>query len=489
MVYDAGRNIVYISTASQVSRPGQILRYSLASSTFLNPIILGGNLYGIDLSPDGKTLAVADMAHSSARSWIHLVDVGSLIDDKHSFENNRAFGLAGTWAPAYAANGDLYVTTDSDSSCCAYMEVFKAASGNWSSPNVTQARTMVSASGNGQIIAFTETNANDGKWGHIDDASGTLKYGYGPGCVNYDIAANNDGSQFLIPTAVCGGLVFENDKRVKVLGGTYAKPQPLGVAYGPVRHIAYMPWKGTSNVLVYDMDAIQQTGSLDFGTSFVQNGNSWLDNGRTRISRDGSLLMVQLTGGVQIDQLYAPLSASNANASVTAGSPVVIPVSANLGIPGDFTFSLPEKPAHGTATVSGNTVVYTPDYSFSGTETFNYQAHYSQAVANGTITVAVSPSVNQPPVAVDDTIHSRGAVPVLIPVLANDSDPDGQALSIISATQPAKGKGSISIQDNGILYTPAGNKNAITAFTYTISDGHGGTASATCYVFVHAALP
>lgn len=50
MVHDAKRNLLFITSG------GQVLRYDLKARQFLTPVQLGGNLKGIDLSPDGNTL-------------------------------------------------------------------------------------------------------------------------------------------------------------------------------------------------------------------------------------------------------------------------------------------------------------------------------------------------------------------------------------------------------------------------------------------------
>lgn len=65
MVYDDNRHLVYITNGNS------LLRYDLSTASFLSPIQLGGNLSGIDISPDGNTLAVADRSGV----WIHLVDL------------------------------------------------------------------------------------------------------------------------------------------------------------------------------------------------------------------------------------------------------------------------------------------------------------------------------------------------------------------------------------------------------------------------------
>ena len=66
---------------------------------------------------------------------------------------------------------------------------------------------------------------------------------------------------------------------------------------------------------------------------------------------------------------------------------------------------------------------------------------------------------------------------VTINVLANDSDLDGDALSVTAASA---GNGSVSIRPDGSLdYTPNANFNGTDTVTYTISDGNGATDTAT----------
>ncbi|HEU4663591.1 MAG TPA: Ig-like domain-containing protein, partial [Dokdonella sp.] len=78
----------------------------------------------------------------------------------------------------------------------------------------------------------------------------------------------------------------------------------------------------------------------------------------------------------------------------------------------------------------------------------------------------------------------------VIAVLANDSDPDGDPLTIIAVTQPigANGgpAGTVAITGTTVTWSPAGYLGAAT-FSYTISDGRGGTATAT--VDVVTAIP
>jgi hypothetical protein len=83
---------------------------------------------------------------------------------------------------------------------------------------------------------------------------------------------------------------------------------------------------------------------------------------------------------------------------------------------------------------------------------------------------------NIPPAAGDDAISVvQGAGPVSFALLANDTDPDGDALTIAATSQPAHG--SVVVASNGLTltYDPAGTYVGSDAFSYTVADGHGGS--------------
>jgi hypothetical protein len=84
---------------------------------------------------------------------------------------------------------------------------------------------------------------------------------------------------------------------------------------------------------------------------------------------------------------------------------------------------------------------------------------------------------NRAPSAVADTASTGRDTHVDVDVRANDSDPDGDALTVESVTQPQHG--TVAIQPSGrIRYTPTSGYEGSDAFTYTVGDGRGGTASA-----------
>src|SRR5205814_6188813 len=99
--------------------------------------------------------------------------------------------------------------------------------------------------------------------------------------------------------------------------------------------------------------------------------------------------------------------------------------------------------------------------------------------ASATVSVRVG---NRDPVAQDDIASTAQEVAVTIAVLANDSDPDNDPLTITDVSQGAHG--DVAIVGNQVQYTPHVGFLGTDTFTYTIADGYGGSASATVTVTV-----
>jgi hypothetical protein len=153
----------------------------------------------------------------------------------------------------------------------------------------------------------------------------------------------------------------------------------------------------------------------------------------------------------------------------------------------DATHPVSLADGSGVVTLNPNgSLTFTPTASYAGTPTFTYvvdDGHGSTAM--GTVTGAVY----APPVATDDTFTSVADTIATINARANDTDPNGFPLVITSvngtplvssgATIPVTG-GSVGLDASGNLtFVPNVGFTGNTSFTYTVSDGHGGTATAT----------
>ncbi|HGY57155.1 MAG TPA: tandem-95 repeat protein [Caldithrix abyssi] len=179
--------------------------------------------------------------------------------------------------------------------------------------------------------------------------------------------------------------------------------------------------------------------------------------------------------------------ATNDTATTDEDTPVTINVLANdSDVDGDaLTVSDVTQPANGTVTNNGSDVTYTPNSGYNGNDTFDYVASDGNGgLDTATVTVTVN-SVNDRPVAVDDNATTDEDTPITIDVLANDSDPDGDALTVSDVTQGTHGSVTINI-DSTVTYTPDANYNGSDSFTYVASDGNGGTDTATVTVTINA---
>ncbi|WP_417520096.1 Ig-like domain-containing protein, partial [Minwuia sp.] len=142
------------------------------------------------------------------------------------------------------------------------------------------------------------------------------------------------------------------------------------------------------------------------------------------------------------------------------------------------------------AQVSGSlsNMTFTPDAGFIGTETVTVTANdLGNTGAGGPLTdvqtfdiLVVEPNVA--PEATDDAASVDEDGTILIDVLANDTDDNGEPLIITSVSTPANG--TAVIEGNQIRYTPDADFNGADAFTYTIDDGKGVTDTATVSVTI-----
>lgn len=142
--------------------------------------------------------------------------------------------------------------------------------------------------------------------------------------------------------------------------------------------------------------------------------------------------------------------------------------------------------ANGTANIldaTAGTVEFLPDPDFNGDGGFTYTIDDGTGLtATASVTVTVTPE-NDAPVAAGDLAATETDTSILFNIVANDSDADGDALTVTGVTQPANGT-ALDNGDGTLTYHPDPGYDGIDSLTYTVSDGSGATASATVTVFV-----
>ncbi|EGR2892338.1 tandem-95 repeat protein [Vibrio parahaemolyticus] len=160
-------------------------------------------------------------------------------------------------------------------------------------------------------------------------------------------------------------------------------------------------------------------------------------------------------------------------ATVVEDTPTIIKVLGNDTFEGDdkvVSLDTNNGPANGTVSVNPDgSVTYTPNDNYHGEDTFTYIVTSGGVSESAIVEVNVTP-VNDAPVAKDDTAITDEDTPVTIDVLSNDTDVDGDKLSIQSATVP-EAQGKVEIVDGKLVFTPAENFNGHAEITYTVTDG------------------
>ena len=195
--------------------------------------------------------------------------------------------------------------------------------------------------------------------------------------------------------------------------------------------------------------------------------------------------------------LNAPPVANDDAAGVTIDTPAIINVVANDTDAEDGSpppvppavVTITSNPANGGAVNNNNgTVTYTPNGGYTGPDSFQYTLTDSNgAVSNtATVSITVSTSANNPPVASDTTLATNEDTPlaILVDSVATDTDGDSLTYATFDATS-AQGGTIVKTTTTELTYTPAANFNGQDSFKFSVTDGIDTSNIATITVTVN----
>ena len=137
----------------------------------------------------------------------------------------------------------------------------------------------------------------------------------------------------------------------------------------------------------------------------------------------------------------------------------------------------------GSVEIVNGQLVFTPAPDFNGEATISYTVSDPDGNTDDALVTVTVKGMSDAPDAEDDCAATLEDTPVTIDVLENDSDPDGQPLTITEANVPSD-QGTVEIVDGKLVFSPAENFNGPATITYTVTDPDGNTDTAVVNVDV-----
>ncbi|HLP96314.1 MAG TPA: cadherin-like domain-containing protein [Saprospiraceae bacterium] len=257
-------------------------------------------------------------------------------------------------------------------------------------------------------------------------------------------------------------LVLANDD----FGGNGAGTPSVEVVTAPTHGSAVVNNNGTPGILTDDY--IVYTPSADY---------TGADQFTYRIC-DASNDCDTATVNITVDPVNDAPSAADTTATTPEDTPVNICANISDVDDNSFTTTLLCAPAHGT--VSGLTNPSGSQYclTYSPAAHYNGQDSLCILVCDGTgacdtsrVSITVTP-VADPPVALNNTVNTLESQSVIVPVLNNDNDPDGDldTSSVAVLVPPANGTATPNPVTGVIEYLPDPNFFGADTFQYTVCD-------------------
>lgn len=304
-------DLLYITSGAQLHR------YDLSRCTQSTPLALGQQLVGVEASPNGRYVAVANSGVVEGNVRVFLFDTFGQ-RAPHVISYPAAFGESGSYMVSWESNSQLLISGSYAGSGWTPLRRYDTATGTLSQVRSVSQNTMLAAAGNGQATALAESNSSNGPV-HVLDAGGSnVGATASADWFVFEIAANSDGSRLVVPT-YGGAFIYQrqstNLSRTGTIG-VYANHGPIAAAFSPddSRFVtASYAWSANptqQGILLYDAQTLTRISTLD-PYPFGWTGNHALGAGRLTLSRDGNWLAVTLNDRVRLYDVHSELGDPN----------------------------------------------------------------------------------------------------------------------------------------------------------------------------------
>lgn len=313
-------NLLYVTSGTQLHR------FDLSSCTQLSPRTLGQYLLGVDASPSGRYLAVANGGLVQGNVQVFVYD--QLGERKpRTVTYPPSFGETGSFMVSWENDSSLLISGSFGGSGWTPLRRYVPATGALTEVRTVTQNTMLSASFNQQVTALAESNISSGPV-HVMDAGGNVTASNNTGWFMFEVAPNSDGRRVVAPSAA-GAFVLERQGNALVqtgLIGAHAKYGPVSAAFTPDdRYIVTANYASTANpvqqgVMLYDAATLNRITTID-PYPFSWTGNGALRAGRLTLSRDAKWLAVTLNDRVRLYDVHTELGVPAPASSCTLPVP------------------------------------------------------------------------------------------------------------------------------------------------------------------------
>ncbi|HEX4265007.1 MAG TPA: MBG domain-containing protein [Verrucomicrobiae bacterium] len=281
--------------------------------------------------------------------------------------------------------------------------------------------------------------------------------------------------------AFVNGTLTVTQKALTVTAQSYSKAFGQALPVFTAAYTGFALSDGTNSLTTLATITTTATATSDVGTYTITAAGAASPN-YSFTYVDGSLTVTQsLSSGVVVSSSNPAVPGSSVTFTATLSA-----VAPGAGSPdGVVNFRIDGSVA-GSGTLSGGVATFATSSLAHGSHTVAAEYAGSHNFVGTTNSLAQNQVINTPPVAGNDTIErfaTEGVKVRLATLLANDTDADGDALTSDVSLTSANG-GTVTVSGGWVIYTPAVGFTNADSFTYTIADGHGGSATGTVTVAI-----
>lgn len=316
--------IVYVTSGST------IVRYDLATQQFLSTFNIGGNLAGLDISPDGQTLAVADTSTNGPSSALHLVDSHTGVDLTINFPLSG--NESGTYMAVWEGDSGILISSKFSGSGWVPLRRFDLNTGTTQVLGTIRQDSMLAPSADLTTIGLVEGNISSGPVSAYSVSGGGIVATMNTNSFLYEVAVDPTGHQIAVPSFT-GMFIFDltgSALQLRTILGQTESHRPIGAAYSPISPHLFTAERdssaATSGIYVYDTTSLTLSSFLDT-YPFGPTGNHAFGDGRSKISGDGRWFGVSAGSTVRV---YEVSSITNPQVGPPAVVPVPLPATSGI---------------------------------------------------------------------------------------------------------------------------------------------------------------